>query len=153
MKEKFNQKLSEAKAKGYNIGACVRVQLGDKFLLLRRSATDVGSGIYENCGGSVDEGETIEVAAVRELFEESGIVAGISDLQPLEIFEFHNIETGKHKVKFAFNLKLDKEPKVVLSNDHDNYIFLNIDEIEKMPRQNRDEKYMIWEDHYKVLSL
>lgn len=152
MKEEFETKLKEARENGYNIGACIRVKWNDTFLLLRRSPTDSGAGIYENPGGGVDEGETLEQAALREVFEETGITIPAVNLLPLDIFEFHNLETGKHKVKFAFSVVLDEKPDIKLSDDHDDFVFLSREEIEQLGRQGRDETYVLWTDHYKVLS-
>ena len=153
MKEKFLIKLTEAQEKGYNIGACIRIEWNNTFLLLRRSPTDTGAGLYENPGGGVDEGESLETAAAREVFEEAGIVIPVEKLTPLDIFEFHNIETGKHKIKFAFSVVLDEKPNIKLSADHDAAVFMSHEEIDALPRQGRDEPYLLWEDHYKVLSI
>lgn len=79
----------------------------------------MGSGVYEMPGGSVDYGERLEEAAARELFEESGIVVDANQLTPLGIFKFHNVETGKHKTKFAFDVVMNSVPVITLSNDHD----------------------------------
>ncbi len=152
-KEEFAEKLKEAEVAGHNIGACLRVQYRNRFLLLRRSASDFCAGIYEIPGGSVDTGEILETAAARELFEEAGINVSVDQLEPIGIFEFHNVETGKHKTKFAFAVHLSDEPEIKLSPDHDEYKFLTREEIDALPRQGRDEKYVLWEDHYRVLCL
>ena len=148
----FEEKLKSAADASHNIGACIRVQWQDRFLLLRRSSSDSYSGVYEMPGGSVDGPEEIEYAATRELFEESGITALPEKLKPLGVFEFHNIETNKHKTKFAFTIKLDYKPEIKLSPDHDDFIFLTKGEIDNLPREGRDKKYVLWEDHYKMLS-
>lgn len=152
-KEIFLEKLEEAKMKSYNIGVCVRLEKNGTYLLLQRSSSDVWSDMYEMPGGSVNMGESLEVAARRELFEETGIVIEVDKLIPLGIFEFHNVETGSHKVKFAFSAKIDFDVKIELSPDHDRYQFLTREDIEKLPRQGKDEKYVIWNDHYRILSL
>ncbi len=153
MKEQFGTKLEEARKNGYTVGACIRVKWDNAFLLLRRSPTDTGAGLYENPGGGVDEGETLEEAAVREVFEEAGITIPVEKLIPLHIFEFHNEETGKHKVKFAFSVELTEKPDIKLSPDHDDFKFFSREEAETLGRQGRDEPYLIWEDHYKVISM
>lgn len=149
----FADKFNEAKSNGYNIGSCVRVEYEGRFLLLVRSESDFNAGIFELPGGSVDAGESLEEAAVRELFEESGIVAGENDVAPLGIFEFHNIETNKHKVKFAFSLKLLSTPKIELSPDHSKYVWLSRDEIQDLPLQGNDTDYVLWKDHFDILMI
>ena len=153
MKEQFEIKFKEATEKGYNIGACIRVKWNGTFLLLRRSPTDSGAGLYENPGGGVDEGEILEEAASREVFEEAGIVIPVEKLTPLHIFEFHNEETGKHKIKFAFSVELTEKPDIKLSPDHDECVFLTREEVDALKRQGRDEEYVMWEDHYKVILM
>ncbi len=147
----FDQRLQIALQSGDNIGACIRVGWQNRFLLLRRSVSDQASGIYELPGGEVDPGEGVTQAAVRELFEESGIRVLPENLEPLGIFDFHNEETGKHKTKFAFSVTFNEKPEVRLSPDHDDFVFLTREEIEALPRQGKQEGYVLWEDHYRML--
>lgn len=153
MESEFKEKLKFAKEHGHNIDACVRVQFENKFLILRRSSVDSGAGIVEMSGGTVDEGEDVASAAARELYEETGIQLLPQELLPLGIFEFHNIETGKHTIKFAFSATINKLPTINLSHEHDEYLFLTKDEIEQLPRQGKDEDYEIWQGHYEVLMI
>jgi 8-oxo-dGTP diphosphatase len=64
-----------------NLGAgAVLVDLEDaepRVLLLRRRKPPVG--LWENPGGMLEEGEDFEACASRELFEETGVRAGIED--------------------------------------------------------------------------
>jgi 8-oxo-dGTP diphosphatase len=73
---------------------CLSVAMKDKTLcfLVRGNPTQVllgfkkagfGAGKYAEFGGAVEPGETIEVAAVRELFEEAGIKVSESALTPM----------------------------------------------------------------------
>lgn len=149
----FFDKFKDAKLNGYNIGACVRVECEGKFLLVMRSESDFNGGIFEVPGGTLDNGESLEQTAIRELFEESGIVASEHDLVPLDMFEFYNSETGKHKVKFAFSLVLQSLPLIVLSKDHSKYVWLTKSEIESLPRQGVDEEFVLWRHHYTVLMI
>jgi ADP-ribose pyrophosphatase YjhB (NUDIX family) len=151
--ESFDEKLKAATEAGYNIGACIRVRHGDAYLLLRRSATDIGSGVYEMPGGSVDYGERLEEAAARELFEESGIVVEANQLVPLGIFEFHNVETGKHKTKFTFDVVLDSIPTITLSDDHDEAVFMTLSEIDALNQRENDGACVVWKDHYDMITL
>lgn len=149
----FQMRLQQALREGHNIGAAVRVEWDGKYLLLRRSQTDKGAGVYEMPGGSIDDGEELAAAAARELAEETGISIDPAEFEPLGIFEFHNVETNKHKVKFAFRVVLDQEPEITLSPEHDDFTFVTREEIEAMPRQGKDADYKLWGDHYEMLVL
>jgi 8-oxo-dGTP diphosphatase len=50
------------------------IQQGDQILLHRRSLESRGQpGKWENAGGQIDEGETPDIAIVREIKEELGV--------------------------------------------------------------------------------
>lgn len=51
-------------------------------MLLGLKKRGFGQGLYGGFGGKIEAGETIEVAAVRELAEESGLLATADALQP-----------------------------------------------------------------------
>lgn len=149
--EDFKNALTAAQVRGDNIGTCVRIEHNEKFLLLKRADGDFCAGIYEMPGGSVDQGEILEDGCKRELFEETGISIDTKDLISLGIFYFHNIETGKHKTKFAFSITLKNTPVITLSADHSEYSFMSLADIEKLPREDRDEEYVLWKDHFEIL--
>ncbi len=56
-----------------HISTGVAVVKDGKILLVRRSIDDFLGGYYELPGGGVDDGETIEQAALREVKEETGL--------------------------------------------------------------------------------
>ena len=49
-------------------------------------------GKWNGYGGGIDDGESIEESAVRELLEESGVVVQHSALRKIAIVNFHNIK-------------------------------------------------------------
>jgi len=65
------------------VDICVRRRSDDKFLVV----TNRKYGGYTTPGGKVDPGEHHEAAAVRELAEETGLVATINDLHYVGYFE------------------------------------------------------------------
>lgn len=52
-------------------------------VLLGLKKLGFGVGKYAGFGGRVEDGETIEEAAVRELREETGLVVSVDDLEPV----------------------------------------------------------------------
>lgn len=58
-------------------------------VLLGYKKTGFGNGKYSGFGGKVEPGETIIEAAVRELAEETGIVAPTSSLTQVAVLTFH----------------------------------------------------------------
>lgn len=52
-----------------------------KVLLLKRSVReDIGVGTWENAGGSVETGESLEDALKREIWEEAGLIVNVENL-------------------------------------------------------------------------
>lgn len=64
------------------VAAALTNQVGE-ILLQRRPEGKQMAGLWEFPGGKVDAGESPELALVRELWEELGIVVEVSDLAPV----------------------------------------------------------------------
>ena len=72
-----------------------------KVLMIRRS-TDLGYGLWGLPGGYVDRGEVVEVAAAREVWEETGLEVVVGDLlglfsesgNPVIVAAYIAMETG-----------------------------------------------------------
>ena len=62
---------------------CFLVQGNPPQVLLGFKKAGFGAGKYAGFGGAVEPGETIETAAVRELFEEAGIKISEDTLTPI----------------------------------------------------------------------
>jgi 8-oxo-dGTP diphosphatase/2-hydroxy-dATP diphosphatase len=73
----------------------------DEMVLLARKKRGIGVGSLNGYGGGIEEGETAEEAAVRELKEETGgktnnlrgIIINPKDLRQIAIVDFHNTKT------------------------------------------------------------
>ena len=95
--------------------ACV---CNNKLLLLRRGPTAKWkAGMYCLPGGKLEKGETLKDGAIRELFEETGIVIYRDQLGSVTV----NYPDAYTKV--VFTAKLDND-SVVLNYEHDHYIWV-----------------------------
>lgn len=70
-----------------------------------------GVGNWNGYGGKLEKGESVEVAAVREIQEESKVVVNKDDLEKVAVVEFV-FEEGKHlEVHTFFTKKWKGEPE------------------------------------------
>jgi 8-oxo-dGTP pyrophosphatase MutT (NUDIX family) len=84
---------------------------------------------FQNITGSVENGESFEEAAVRELQEEIGVKCSqLSDLK----MEFLFNDRWKNKCKEkVFLCLLDKKPAIVLSEEHKSYKWILLSKVQK----------------------
>ena len=91
-----------------------------RILLVRRSIDDFLGGYYELPGGGVDDGETIEEAAMREAEEETGLIIS----KVIATFKGFDYTTDKKPRVRQINLLIEAEPgKVKLSAEHDDFLW------------------------------
>lgn len=58
-------------------------------ILLGKKKRGVGQGFWNGFGGSVKRGESIEEAAIRELYEECRLRGEVKDLKKVALLRFH----------------------------------------------------------------
>jgi len=101
------------------------IWVNDRFLLLNR-ANGEGWGIPS---GKLDEGESKEAAALREVFEETSIT--------LDGVEFLNtLYVRRPDIDFTFHLfthRCEGMLEVTLNSEHTDYRFCTLDEAFEMP--------------------
>lgn len=92
---------------------CFLVRDGE--VLLAMKTEKIGKGCWNGYGGGIEAEETPEEAAVRELWEESGITAETRDIEKVAVIDFHNTksngETFVCKVHFYLVYGWIGEPK------------------------------------------
>ncbi len=111
-------------------------------LTLRRSDTHPNKPLRSDLpGGLIERGEPEVTAAVRELQEETGIVAEQKDLGIFYAASFvHSVSNKVYSVLY-YQLHLDKEPIIQLSFEHQSYewcsadVFLKRKDLEDRQRQ------------------
>lgn len=103
-----------------------------KMLFLVRNKKDDlmhESGVYLPMGGHVELGEGIEEAAIREVKEESGIVANSVDLRGILYIRGQN--TGKYDVMMFIFTSTDFEG-VPVTGREGTFEWIDMDEFEKI---------------------
>jgi 8-oxo-dGTP pyrophosphatase MutT (NUDIX family) len=104
--------------------ACIN---NNNLLLLRRGSTAKWkAGMYCLPGGKLEKDESLKDGALRELFEETGIVTYRDSLTPVTI----DYEVGYSKIVFVTNLD---HRDVTLNWEHDDYIWIGADEMAAYP--------------------
>lgn len=101
-----------------------------KILLLKRGPTaPYNPNNYCFPGGTVESNETLEQAAIRELYEETGIVVDNNNLEKMVIV----YPSGYKKVIFVS--KID-DAEVRLNYEHTNYYWVDLTESTNYPMVN-----------------
>jgi len=92
-----------------------------ELLLLRRSPARPLPGLWQCVTGSIEAGERVVDAALRELAEETGIageaIEALYDLDLVVQFHWPDADAVLSEVAFAVRLRPGSEP--VLSHEHD----------------------------------
>ena len=94
-------------------GMSIAAHRGDKLLLLREFRMGVGRCVYNLCAGMVEEGENIEDAISRELYEETGLkLKRIEKILP-PAFAAVSITDIKNQIAFV---ELEEEGEITDEN-------------------------------------
>lgn len=111
-------------------GVGVFIWKNDKILLHKRKNAH-GAGHWGLAGGHIDEGETAAQAAIREVFEETGIQ--IESVIPSGWVEHHFKESNKRYVTLFFTQYLDAnspvEPEVREPDKCEKWIWADLDNL------------------------
>lgn len=88
----------------------VAVLAADSVLLVRRGR-EPSRGLWAFPGGRVEPGETDEAAAVREVFEETGlIVSSLAEFQTVIISSVRDGQPVRYRLRVFFTHRYDGEP-------------------------------------------
>ncbi len=107
------------------------LEIDNKLLLLQSSALKKESGKWGVPAGKLEQSETPVNAAIRELFEETGIRIMASQVQSLGALYIRKPEVDY--VYHMFKVQMDYLPSVLLSDEHQNYKWASSEDLEEMP--------------------
>jgi len=133
MKYSWKSFPNEDKESEVGIVACLNDE--QQFLILRRSPLDDRSGQWTMPGGHIDtEDNSIETAAVRELYEEANLVCDVDDLKYLGILK----DKKYYFLTFSWSgdVKVDKPNPKTDEIEHDDYKWSTIKEIKEIEDTN-----------------
>jgi 8-oxo-dGTP diphosphatase len=127
--------VHEKKPEGFTpqvqVAGCY-LETDGKFLLLQNAFWKSESGKWGVPAGKLDSNETPEIAAKRELFEETGI----SLPSPSQLQQMGSLYIRKPEVDYVYHLfkvQLDQIPNVHLSDEHQDYKWVTLKDVEEIP--------------------
>ncbi len=113
----------------------VVIRCRNKFLLVQRSEDDdIFPGKWQNLGGKIELGETIESAIKREVKEEIGLTVNQKPVF-LQSYSWKKDEDSPARLGIIFLLKLSgtiKDYKIKLDEELNNFEWFTFDEAKKM---------------------
>lgn len=103
----------------------------NKVLLVKRSMDDSHPGLWEFPGGGVDDNEKVVDAIRREVQEETGLIL---PLLPRGEILTHPTRTA---LRIVMRFDIEDIQQIVLSHEHDDYIFADIETVTGVNKENR----------------
>jgi 8-oxo-dGTP pyrophosphatase MutT (NUDIX family) len=128
-KLEVHQALPEGFAPQVQVAACY-IEINNQFLLLQRAQGKLEGGKWGVPAGKLEDSESPENAAKRELFEETGISSEDAHIQRLNALYIRKPEVDY--IYHSFKIHLDQIPEVCLSDEHQSYLWANSHDIENI---------------------
>lgn len=118
------------------VSVIVLLRYKGKFLLVKRSEDDdIFPGFWQNMGGKIEIGETVEKAVVREVKEEVGL--NVEGIQPnfVHSYSWKKDESAPTRLGLIYLIELPDEAnkhQVNLCSELSDCGWFSIDEVEKL---------------------
>ena len=126
------------------VNRCIIVNK-NKFLLIKRASNDsYGPGLWEFPGGKLDEGQDLSSALEREVLEETGLL--VLPTTRIAYTESSMATNGKYKgLTYVVIIGIGKliGGKLKLSEEHEDYKWVNYNEAIEMPIKDEIRKSLI----------
>ncbi len=110
----------------FEVAACF-MHAGEQFLMLHRQTGKNQDNLWGLPGGKLDKGETALQAAIRELYEETGVT-----IQEHELQHFDTVYVRHADYDFSYHMfhaEVAKLPDILLNpQEHQDYRWLTPDE-------------------------
>lgn len=130
------------------VAACY-LEMNNKLLLLQRAHGKLEAGKWGVPAGKLENNETPENAAKRELLEETGIsLANPSCIQRLNSLYIRKPEVDY--IYHVFKVQLDQMPTVHLSDEHQSYTWATLKDIETIALMDGAKEAL---QHYQAMVV
>lgn len=106
------------------------LEIDGRILLMERASNSVEGRTWGVPAGKIEVGETPHQAAVRELFEETGIKAASSQVK--EIGKLYIRKLRGDFIYHMFQVRINEMSKVILSPEHIKYLWAAAEDIETL---------------------
>ena len=111
----------------------------NKFLILKRKSDDFMGGTLEIPSGNMESGEDITTSIIREVKEETNLdVINVSKF--INTFDYIS---GSGKSARQYNFLVEVNDNDILLSEHDEYYFMNIEEVLKNDSITDEVKYTL----------
>lgn len=123
------------------VSVIVAIKSNDQFLIIQRSERDdIFPGKWQNLGGKIELGETVELAIKREVKEEIGLDIKAHPIF-LQSYSWKKDEESLVRLGLIFLIELERKPseyKIKLDDELSNFGWFTLEQVKVM-----NEKYKL----------